>query len=665
MNRKTIFLAIAFVMLLSVDLFAKDFKRGELIVEINPDASIAAVNARHRTSVRQRLYNTNFYLLTIPEGKKEKKWRKKLRKDPDVISADLNPVVTSPALFGRSIFEFPDGFAEPGYTAANFLSQQDLFNLLQLEEVNQRSSGRGATVAVIDTGVDTTHPDLIGKLWRDLRTGADLPGDNVDTDGDGLLDDFQGWDFVGNDNDPTEGWGDPDTTVAGHGTFIARIITLLAPGARVMPLRVSGPDGVADAFVVATAVKYATDHGAHVINLSLGSPEVSPLLQAAIEDARQHGVFVVAAVGNDNNETPQQYPASSEDVLAVASIDLTSKKSHFSNFGTHVDVCAPGSQLISAFPSLPPGQASFARWSGTSFAAPFASAEAALLLAVDPANPDVGTVIKGSALNIDALNPGLSGKLGKGRISPLEALIMINAPPANVESIDHLDSVELTRGAGIIEGKGSATIKISGQKQALLIEATGLPVTRKTYNVAVNGVVILGLTQTVNNLGSVRFVFATGTAFPPPVLPVSSTRRVEIRDSLGAVVFSGEFKADEVPVDAVTRAFKQARLFSPVNTTAAAGTATVRIDGLREELSIQAEGLGRGQVYTIRVDGNLLGSYAASATGLVGALFASDGVGGNLPPALRPVTRIRVVEILDRNNAIVRRGEFLAVTSVA
>src|SRR6185295_3262455 len=214
---------------------------------------------------------------------------------------------------------------------------------------------------------------------------------------------------------PIEFRDNPETTIVGHGTFIARIITMLAPDCRIMPIRAFGPDGIGDAFVVATAIKYATDHGADVINLSLGSPDFSQLMQDAIDDARSHGVFLVAAVGNDGSGKEPQYPSSADNVLAVAAVDLTDHKAPFSNFGPHVDVTAPGSQLISAFPGDPAGSAAYAKWSGTSFAAPFAAAEAALILNVDRSN-DVMRTIEDTALNIDNLNAGFAGKLGKGRI---------------------------------------------------------------------------------------------------------------------------------------------------------------------------------------------------------------------------------------------------------
>jgi len=352
---------------------ADDIRKGEVIVELQPGASIGPVNERNRTSTILHLHGTNFYRLRIPANKPEKKWRKRLAADPDVLSASLNPVISNPSLFARATASFPEGFATPGLSVADFEAQQSLFNVLNLEDVNLRSRGTGTIVAVIDTGVDRTHPALAAHMWINTREQPD----GIDNDGDGLVDDINGWNFVDGNNDTTEKADNPLTTVAGHGTFIAGLVALLAPECRIMPVRAFPPDGVSDAFTVAAAVKYAADHGANVINLSLGSSEASALLQDAIIDARARGITLIAAVGNDNSDATPQFPSSMAEVMAVAAIELSSQKASFSNFGSHVDVCAPGVRLVSTFPMARAGD--YAPWSGTSFAAPLAAAEAALV----------------------------------------------------------------------------------------------------------------------------------------------------------------------------------------------------------------------------------------------------------------------------------------------
>jgi subtilisin family serine protease len=299
---------------------------GEVVVELKAGASIEAVNDRNRTTVKAHLYGTNFYRLLVPANKKAKKWRKKLAYDVDVLSASLNPQVSNPSLFARATVSFPDGFAIPGLSQADFEAQQDLFALLKLQAVHLRSKGAGAVVAVVDTGIATNHPHIAGHLWSNSR---EIAGDNLDNDGNGLADDVNGWNFVDGNGDIVETPDDPIATVAGHGTFIGGLIALLAPDCRIMPLRAFPSDGISDAFTVAAAVKYAADQGANVINLSLGSSEASDLLEAAILDARSRGITVIAAVGNDGHDKDPQFPSTMAEVMAIAAIDTLEQEGVF------------------------------------------------------------------------------------------------------------------------------------------------------------------------------------------------------------------------------------------------------------------------------------------------------------------------------------------------
>jgi subtilisin family serine protease len=645
------------------------FIKGEVVVEIKSGASIGDLNARHRTQTIQQIYGTNFYRLAIPANKSETKWRKRLRKDADVLSAELNPLVASPGVFARATQSFPDGFAAIGLHQEDYLGQLPFYSWLKLEDVHLRSRGAGVIVAIIDTGVDRLHPLLFGKLWRDERNQADLANDDADNDGDGLTDDAWGWDFVDNDNDPTDTFDDPAKSVAGHGTFIAGLLATLAPEARVLPVRAFGTDGLGNAFTVAAAVKYAADHGAQVINLSLGSNEASALLQDAIIDARQRGIIVVAAVGNDNDEMTPQFPASLDEVLAVAAIDLQSHKAPFSNFGHHIDVCAPGVKLISAYPNQREG--GYAIWSGTSFAAPLAAAEAALVLSLEPRQADAKKLIEDTAVAIDSINPGFAGKLGKGRIDPLNALQSLHDTDRALAFADIYSETELTRTAALPEAYGKASISLAGMKQLFRVEAYGLSV-RTTYRLFVDGAEV-GINPTApqgkpaTSLGSLSFEFSTEPnkpALSASLNPVTGIRHVELRDKTGQIlILQGDFKT--TASETTRRSIEKKALLAPTATSIRlGGQATVRILSDYQELRIEAEGLQTGAAYRLIVDGLFVGS-RISESGFIRALFTTNGTGDQtLPFNLRPVINLRRVELYNSRGEVVLRGEF-AATPVA
>ncbi len=214
-------------------------------------------------------------------------------------------------------------------------------------------------LAIIDTGVDTGHPDLATKIWHNP---AEVPDNAVDDDGNGLVDDVTGWDFGTGDNDPRpERTPDPSGIDIGfHGTFCAGLAAAATDNAegiagagwncRLMPLKVSHPvDGLTESAITA-AFAYAADQGASVISMSFGGPGdpgVPEYFQALVDMATAAGVVCVAAAGNEGLDTPV-YPAACDDVIAVAATDIDNQCADFSNWGPWVDVAAPGSGMWSS-----------------------------------------------------------------------------------------------------------------------------------------------------------------------------------------------------------------------------------------------------------------------------------------------------------------------------
>jgi thermitase len=206
---------------------------------------------------------------------------------------------------------------------------------------------------------------------------------------------------------------------------VAGIVDLVAPSAKIMPLRVLNSEGYGKTFTVAKAISYAQRNGADVINLSLGSRRYSKLLHEVIEDAIQSGVVVAAAAGNSNTTAPH-YPAagngtaaSADGLVAVTSVDRYDKKSDFANYGLWVDIAAPGNDIRSAFPI-----GMYANWSGTSMATPFISGQAALIHAVYGSLDPVGVEMKirKSAQPLTLQNLTYVGMLGAGEANVCASL---------------------------------------------------------------------------------------------------------------------------------------------------------------------------------------------------------------------------------------------------
>jgi len=238
---------------------------------------------------------------------------------------------------------------------------QTAVNLIDIKDAHKRTVGTGTLVAVLDTGVDPLHP----LLRHSIAEG--------------------GWDFVDNDNAPWETMDnlnqDGDDSIdeaAGHGTFVAGLIRLVAPGAKILPYRVLNDDGVGTTFAFCRAVLAAIDQGADVINMSFAQGlYISKVLDRIIDDASRRGVVFVAGAGNDSS-SQLFFPAWDHRVIAVAALDNDGSLADFSNYGPEVALGAPGVGLYSGLMEF-----QYGRWSGTSMAAPLVTGTVALLRSVN------------------------------------------------------------------------------------------------------------------------------------------------------------------------------------------------------------------------------------------------------------------------------------------
>lgn len=244
-------------------------------------------------------------------------------------------------------------------------------------------------IGVIDTGIDYTHPDLAGNIWiNPLESGLDAQGNDkrsngIDDDGNGYIDDWHGWDFANNDNDPMDDHY--------HGTHVAGTIAAIGDNGvgvtgvawktKLIPLKFLDQNGSGNTSNAIRAVLYASNTPAFATNNSWGGGGASQAMRYAIESA--DSLFLAAAgnSGSDNDQRPH-YPSSYDNakVLAVAASDHNDAKAGFSNYGaTSVDIAAPGVEILSAMPNN-----SYGQLSGTSMATPVVSGIAALIKSQNP-----------------------------------------------------------------------------------------------------------------------------------------------------------------------------------------------------------------------------------------------------------------------------------------
>ena len=355
---------------------------GDVLIKLSSTGVLGPLLVKYQLSLVNQFGARPIYRLTVVGNANTHDKITALLTEPGVLIAEPNVVHSSPE--ARRNVAWTIG------TPTAYVNQWAP-TALRLPDAQRLTTGSGVRVAVLDTGVDTLHPALAGKL---------LPG----------------FDFVDFDNDPGE-VGTPLNFGFGHGTHVAGLVALVAPGAKIMPLRVLDPDGLGNAWVLAEAMLYAVDpdhnpatnDGAHIINMSLGSTSrtrifdtitnlatcVVPVVPATPADdvsdpgyngdkdrcKRFGGALIVAASGNDASKSIREYPAAegAYGLIAVAASTVDLKLASFSNFGSWIQIAAPGEGLTSSVPG-----GGYGTWSGTSMAAPMVAGTAALVRALNP-----------------------------------------------------------------------------------------------------------------------------------------------------------------------------------------------------------------------------------------------------------------------------------------
>lgn len=308
-------------------------------------------------------------------------------------------------------------------------------------------------IGIIDSGVDWDHPDLASVIWTNP---GEIPGNGIDDDNNGYVDDVRGWDFVANVSDAAAG---EDGTLEdnnpmdfdGHGTHVSGIaagatnngtgISSLSWGCRIMPLRAgwhsTDGNGYVSSLYASKAYVYAAQNGASVCNQSSGTSDI------VIEGARfafKNGIVITNSAGNSNSDFAASLGAEPW-ALSVAATNSADGKASYSSYSSSVDISAPGGDFASGNrkgflstivnPSSFYGNSLYTEFQGTSMASPFVASLAALIKSKNknwtPAQ--IMFQITGTADNIDALNPAYAGKLGAGRINALRALTETPPPP--------------------------------------------------------------------------------------------------------------------------------------------------------------------------------------------------------------------------------------------
>ncbi|PCK06908.1 MAG: hypothetical protein COA42_16975, partial [Alteromonadaceae bacterium] len=545
------------------------YNEGELIVRFKDGIGRAAKSsslARHKATVIQKIPALNLEVWQLRDDSYLLSTMELLDAMPEVAYVELNRRLHHYALPDDERLEDLWGLHNTGSTGGTAGADIDALEAWGLE-----TGDRSVIVAVVDTGIDYTHPDLADNMW--INTG-EIADNGIDDDGNGFVDDIYGYDFINNDGDPMDD-GDHGTHVAGTVGAVGNNnigVSGVNHEVSLMAIKFLGAFGGGDGADAAAGIIYATDNGAHILNNSWGGGPFSQTLLDAIEYAHDHDVLFVAAAGNSgiDNDTFDTFPANYEvpNVISVAATDHNDALAGFSQFGLNsVDLGAPGVDVVSTVPGD-----NYVSFDGTSMASPHVAGVAALLKAYRPAINSVE--IKAALLeSVDPINDLQGRSVSGGRLNALSALNTVFAPWLNLD------------GALVGEIPAGETLELSVQ-----INSTDL----EPGNYQVN------LTVDTNELGSSTIVLpvmlsvAADTTAPNAV---TDLRLGTFDDSTLVVNFSApgddgaqgqvgayDLRYSQTPITAETW-FQATRVSTSGRLLSAGQTESLQIDGLTPRTS--------------------------------------------------------------------------------
>lgn len=349
-----------------------DFVPGRLLVQPRAglsDAEFDKIVRVHGGKRRQRIAQINLQVIDLP-GK-----------------ADVRAIARLLRRHRHLKFAEPDMLVGPGLTP----NDPYFGNAWHLPKIAAPAAwdiagGQGVTIAILDTGVDATHPDLAAKM-------------------------VSGWNMYDNNSDTRD--------VHGHGTAVAGTaaaagnnaigVAAVAPNAKIMPMRIANPSGYAYYSTIAQALNWAADNGANVANISFLGVAGSASIQSAAQYFRNKGGLTVVSAGNNGVD---EGIAPNDDIIAVAATDANDAKTSWSSFGSFVDVSAPGAGIWTTM-----NGGGYGAWSGTSFASPVVAGVAALMKSANPllTPGEIESLLFASATDLG--NPGKDSWYGSGRVN--------------------------------------------------------------------------------------------------------------------------------------------------------------------------------------------------------------------------------------------------------